>query len=72
VFDLYVKRCADKNFKPLSKLYLFEFLEEKNFSIFHHRKYQCDTCTSYKMKQLNEEEYEKHKNMKDRAKMKKM
>jgi len=67
VYDLYVKHCAEENVRPLSKSYIFEFLKEKNFFIFHPRKDQYDTCTSFKMKQINEKEYENHKNMKDRA-----
>lgn len=67
VYNLYVEHCTEENLRTLSKLYLFEFLEEKHFSIFHPRKDECDTCTSFKMKQINEEEYKNHKNMKERA-----
>lgn len=71
VYDLYAKHCNEKNMRPLSKSFLFEFLEENNFAIYKPRKDQCDLCTSYKMKQITEEEYQNHKNMKDRAQVEK-
>lgn len=67
VYDLYVNRCTEEEMRPLSKSFLFEFLKEKHFSIFQPRKDQCDTCTSYKMKQINEEEYQNHIKIKDQA-----
>jgi len=35
-------------------------MTQKKFSIYQPRKDLCDTCLSYKVKQVNEENYELH------------
>lgn len=73
VYNLYFQHCvqhyAKENLRPQSKSYLFEFLEEKFFLFFILERTSVThvQCTLYKMKQTSEEEYENHKNMKERA-----
>jgi len=42
-------------------------MTQKKFSIYQPRKDLCDTCSSYKVKQVNEENYELHIAQKNQA-----
>lgn len=46
---------------------MIKVFEENKISLFKPRKDQCDTCISYKTKQITDEEYLNHINEKDRA-----
>ncbi|XP_060843700.1 uncharacterized protein LOC132927277 [Rhopalosiphum padi] len=67
VYDVYLLKCKEENMKPLSRSFFSRFMTQKKFSIYQPRKDLCDTCSSYKVKQVNEENYELHIAQKNQA-----
>lgn len=67
VYNIYKKKCEGDNILPLS---IFSFTKEMdllNIALFKPRKDQCDICIGYKIKQVEELEYQKHLKAKNDA-----
>lgn len=67
IYDLYLEKCKIDNVTPFKRNSVMKVFEENRISIFKPRKDQCDTCISYKTKQVTDEEYNKHIIEKNRA-----
>ena len=60
VYELYSSHCKVEQKTPLSIFTFNKIFDNQNLSIYHPRKDQCDICCQYKVKQLPEDEYQKH------------
>lgn len=67
VYRDYLNYCTKKQVSSVSIFTFSTFFEQQNNSIFAPRKDQCDTCTSFKAKQISEEKYNTHILSKQRA-----
>lgn len=59
--------CGQKKSRKLSIPVFTKMMKELNFSIFKPRKDQCDTCYSYKVGNLSEIDFKRHREEVDRA-----
>lgn len=57
---MYVEKTKEQTRECVSIKRFHEEFERQNLSIYIPRKDQCDLCTSYKMKNVEEDVYEKH------------
>lgn len=71
LYAIYKDYCKEHNFQFVSRFKLNQLLDEKNIAIFQPRKDQCDTCQSFKVKQVTEEVYNKHIKNKELAQQQK-
>ena len=71
LYQLYVDKCKDEGKKPLSRRILQEESDKLNISVFHPRKDQCDTCVAYEAGNIPHEEWEKHREDIDEARLEK-
>ena len=71
LFKTYTRFCRDSNVDPLSRVALMKMFRNMNMSIYHPKKDQCDICTEHTVGNLDDESYQKHIGMKDRARQEK-
>ncbi|CAH1106749.1 unnamed protein product [Psylliodes chrysocephalus] len=72
VFNLYKKICLDEEILPLTIYPFLLIFDQKKLALFKLWKDQCDdVCCAYKMKQLDEDSYNKHKLAKNQARKEK-
>lgn len=57
----YVDFCKEDNIKSVSKSIFTKMIKKLNYSIFKPRKDQCDDCVAYKVGNLSELNYRKHR-----------
>lgn len=72
LFRLYIQECEKESKSPLSRWTMCRVFDELNLSLFSPKKDQCDTCCSYKVGNIAEEEYRSHIKKKDMARSEKV
>lgn len=68
-YNDYKTNAKDKSQKPLSYFVFSEMFENLNLTIFRPKKDQCDTCISFKLKHISDEEYKAHQDSKEKARI---
>lgn len=67
LYECYKEKCQQDNVQPYTISTFNSMFDDMKLSIFNPRKDECDTCHSYKINQISEEEYRSHILSKDRA-----
>lgn len=64
LYDVYKSACQISNEEPLSRS---SVLNQMNISLYQPKKDKCDICIQHELKNISEEEWLYHKNIKERA-----
>lgn len=68
IYSAYLQKCVEDSIgNPFSNSLFSTVMKKRNLSIFQPRKDVCDKCSSYKVKQVSETDYQQHIKEKDRA-----
>lgn len=59
--------CLNEHVKPVSLTIFYLVFEKQNLSLYRPKKDQCVVCVGYKSKNINEEEYREHLQLKKEA-----
>ncbi|CAH1109390.1 unnamed protein product [Psylliodes chrysocephalus] len=71
LYRIYRQFCTDHNTKPLSIAMLHKEFDNKKLSLYKPKKDLCDTCVAFETKNLSEEKYNEHLQLKKEARDKK-
>jgi hypothetical protein len=63
--------CISECVKPVSSTKFNESLENEKISLYRPKKDECDTCASYKLKNITDNDYTNHVNLKEEARCEK-
>lgn len=58
--EVYVEWCDEQDLRAASRPTFLKVLKQENIAIHHPRKDQCDTCCSFKVGNISQEEYDNH------------
>nr|CAI5854185.1 unnamed protein product [Callosobruchus analis] len=67
IYDLYIEICKEDGKKCLSNKTFYNQFNESNLALYQPKKDQCDTCVSYKVGNITDEQYKEHILKKNRA-----
>nr|CAI5834545.1 unnamed protein product [Callosobruchus analis] len=71
IYDLYIEICKEDGKKYLSNKTFYNQFNETNLALYQPKKDQCDTCVSYKVGNITDEQYKEHILKKNRARSEK-
>jgi len=71
LYSVYKAKCSQASKKFVSSFKFHQVFEEQNLSLFSPKKDQCDTCCSYQVGNISEEEWNMHQTKKREARSEK-
>lgn len=67
LYDLYKEKCKEENKETVSRYTFDNILSDMNIGLFRPKKDECDLCVGYRTGNINEQDYQKHVSMKQKA-----
>ena len=71
LYEEYKKQCVQNGTECVSRYTFSSVMTEKNISLYAPKKDQCDICSQFKMKNIEEDEWQRHIDKKNRARAEK-
>lgn len=67
LYELYKERCKEESQGSISRQTFDSILSDMNIALFRPKKDECDICVGYRTGNINEQDYQRHVSMKEKA-----